>query len=201
MQIHNINNTTSFGRIIELSNKNKNMNSAGKKRFSQITAELNKVLNNQDSQFYTKEQRIQIKTFFEEILGDYNGKNKILTRELQDKTVIISGQDAKRVLELEAISHKGKKEAKHREQTYSNAGSYIREKLENGKNGKPESSIELIYRKTSQKPKTDCVIYSSLAHSNVKRIDGFRTDIPVYAYACNALQTCSYEQKMLKIQN
>lgn len=163
MKISSINNTNSFGRAIKVNSvSNPEFPKEGRKVDSS-TFEICRVLNNQQSDIYSKDEAKQIKNFFINILGDYNGNNSILMRRTQQGDVVmLSGQEAKDIkqLEKEKAKERSKIEKDHRKpsrikqilirNTFLSVSDEINRKVEDGIAGKPESKLEFNASSLSQ---------------------------------------------------
>ena len=104
----------SFGRIIPINSITAPDCSSKKKRVDNSTYDVAKVLNSEKTSAYSRAEAASIRNFFQNVLGDYNGKNGILMKRTQrGDDVLISGKDALTIKEIE----KGK--TKNTEKTQS----------------------------------------------------------------------------------
>lgn len=165
-----------FGRIIPVKSISNPNGEYQRQRVDNTTFEVVKVLNSEKSSKYSKEESGKIRSFFQNVLGDYNGKNGIIMKRTEDgDLVLLSGKDAK-----EAAKNKTDISAK------------IEEKLENGKKQKPDTEIVLSSskltedmlteeQKTGQKPiktRIDQFEYLNTARYFTARVDGYvRKDV------------------------
>lgn len=87
----------SFGRILPITSDTiQNANS--KRRVDNSTYEIAKVLNSEKSTVYSRKESQNIRDFFKEVLGDYDGQNGILMKKSQTGDVfLISGKDAEKL--------------------------------------------------------------------------------------------------------
>lgn len=166
LKINNINTNTAFGRVIKFNAPKERVEfSEDDRRFGSLR-DLQKVLNSEKTDIYTKNEADRIKGFFKNILGDYNGQNGIIIAKAHGDTVIISGEDAKTVKALEKKydtaynsstsnnrvgrnSCKNKKKEARAEDIKKaciEIASEITKRNENGENCKPETEINLSYK-------------------------------------------------------
>ena len=94
----------SFGRIIPVKSVTNPSCANTKRRVDNSTFEVAKVLNSEKSSVYSKEEATKIRSFFKEVLCDYNGKDGILIRRTEAGDLfMISGADAKKLQHKEKI--------------------------------------------------------------------------------------------------
>ena len=94
----------SFGRIIPVKSVTNPNFENKRRRVDNSTFEVAKVLNSEKSTVYSNDEATQIRHFFKEVLGDYNGKNGILIRRTESGDLfMISGADAKKLQHKEKI--------------------------------------------------------------------------------------------------
>lgn len=160
MRIGNINQSTNFGRIIKIHTSAPYLT---KKEEEQATKELVNVLNSKKSNVYSSHDAIvDIKPYFKTILGDYNGKDGILTQKYYDNDYLISGEEAKQISKIrEAVDAdlvSSKKAQKRIDEIF-------RENVEDGAEDecgivKPSSVIKIEYTKPDLK--ADIIRYASI---------------------------------------
>ena len=113
----------SFGRIIPITSISAPSKNIQRKKVDNPTYEIAKVLNSEKSTVYSRAEAKSIREFFQNILGDYNGKNGVLIKRTQaGDTVLISGKDAEHLKGKEKID------------------GYVDLKIENGQNKKKKDS-------------------------------------------------------------
>lgn len=160
MRISGINQTTNFGRIVKLHTISPNMS---KNKEEKAIADIVKVLNNEETKRYQIPMvNNDIKRFFQAVLGDYNGKNTVLTQKYYDENYLISGEEAKQISKIkEAVDAdlvSSKKAQKHIDEIF-------RENVEDGAEDecgivKPSSVIQIEFTKPDSK--ADVIRYASI---------------------------------------
>lgn len=160
MRIGNINQSTNFGRIIKIHTTAPNLSKAKEEK---AITDLVKVLNNEKSKRYQVPiVHNQIKNYFSAILGDYDGKNTVLTQKYYDEFYLVSGEEAKEIsrikkaVDMDLISSK---------KAQKKINEIFREKVENGEEDecgivKPTSVIQIEFTKPDLK--ADVIKYSSI---------------------------------------
>lgn len=134
----------SFGRIIPINSITAPDYNSKKKRVDNSTYDVAKVLNSEKTSTYSKAEATSIRSFFQSILGDYNGKNGIIMkRTSRGDDVLISGKDAQTIKELD-------KNKKNPDKAQAKIEEFIYAKLENGHGKKKESMILLGSSKLSR---------------------------------------------------
>lgn len=134
----------SFGRIIPINSITAPDYNSKKKRVDNSTYDVAKVLNSEKTSTYSKTEATSIRSFFQSILGDYNGKNGIIMkRTSRGDDVLISGKDAQTIKELD-------KNKKNPDKAQAKIEEFIYAKLENGHGKKKESMILLGSSKLSR---------------------------------------------------
>lgn len=150
----------SFGRVIPITSLSAPSKDIKTKRVDNSTYEIAKVLNSEKSTVYSKAEAKSIREFFQEILGDYNGKDGILIKRTNSgNTVLLSGEDARKMQGKEIVD------------------GYINTKIENGHTKKKkDSEIILSSSKLSYEDLTPAQKYNG-APIKVKldRIQYFNT--------------------------
>lgn len=169
MRIGNINQSTNFGRIIKIHTTAPNLT---KKEEEQATKELVNVLNSKKSNVYSSHDAIvDIKPYFKTILGDYNGKDGILTQKYYDNDYLISGEEAEQISKIkEAVDYNlisNKKAQKKIDEIF-------RTMVENGEEDecgivKPTSVIQIEFTKPDIK--ADVIRYSSIREKGNKYVE------------------------------
>ena len=164
MRISGINQTTNFGRIVKIHTSAPHLN---KNKEEKAITELVKVLNNEESKRYQVPMvHNQIKRFFQAVLGDYNGKNTVLTQKYYDENYLISGEEAKQISKIkEAVDAdliSNKKAQKKIDEIF-------RENVEDGAEDecgivKPSSVIQIEFTKPDLK--ADVLRYTSIREEN-----------------------------------
>ena len=146
MKVSTIHQANNFGRVIQMQNAEND--ELTRRNAKQLVG----VLNNSDKSMYSKSQEVEIRNFFKDVLGDYNGHDGIMTRKTQDgKNFLISGQDAKdikQIVKRQYDSYKNDKLTQHQKKAVLEANQIeleaeIDERLENGKKGKADSIIRM----------------------------------------------------------
>lgn len=165
MRINNIGINTAFGRVIRLNAPPQKVEFSADDRDFGVLHELENVLNSRGSVAYTKNQANRIREFFKNILTDYNGENGIRIEKAFGDTVIISGEDAKKVKEMEEkygisyrnISNRQKSRGKGRNEKAVKPkdarvliAREIQKRNENETLGKPKSEINLLFKTPSK---------------------------------------------------
>lgn len=166
----------SFGRIIPVKSVSNPNSEYQRSRVDNSTFEVVKVLNSEKSSKYSREESSKIRSFFQAVLGDYNGKNGILMKRTEDgDLVLLSGKDAK-----EAAKNK------------TDINKLIESKIEDGKKQKPDTQIVLSSSKLTEdgltekqktgkepiKTKLNQFQYLNTARYFTAKVDGFiRKDI------------------------
>lgn len=167
MKVSTVNNNINFTRAIRI--QNYPINSA-----EQQNKELANILNGEKSKMYSTKESRQIRAFFRQILGDYNSQNKkILFRKTNDgDAVLLSGKDAENIINLEGKKRQiwNNKElsrnvklaiAKRKSREINDA---ISRKIEDGKKGKPNTTLRFEVSTNSQKQgKITHIDYSSMS--------------------------------------
>ena len=93
----------SFGRIIPITSDTTQKKNP-KRRVDNSTYEIAKILNSEKSTIYSRNESANIRSFFRNILGDYNGQNGILMKKSSaGDTFLISGKDAEKLKETTEI--------------------------------------------------------------------------------------------------
>lgn len=173
----------SFGRIIPVKSVTNPNFENKRRRVDNSTFEVAKVLNSEKSTVYSNDEATQIRHFFKEVLGDYNGKNGILIRRTESGDLfMISGSDAEKLQKREKID------------------GYVELKAENGNQRKKKdaeiilSSSKLPFEqqttRTPIKAKLDEFRYFNAQRFFTAQVDGFiRNDVeqtlsPTYENRC-----------------
>lgn len=173
----------SFGRIIPVKSATNPSCENKRRRVDNSTFEVAKVLNGEKSSVYSNDEATQIRNFFKEVLGDYNGKNGILIRRTESGDLfMISGSDAEKLQKKEKID------------------GYIELKAENGAQRKKKDaeitlsssrvSTEQQANKNLIKAKLDEFRYFNVQRFFTAQVDGFiRNDVeqtlsPTYENKC-----------------
>jgi len=142
MRVNNIN-TLSFKRVIPVEY-------AGYKKAEKVHGvdsaliEVEDILNSFEPFYYSKEESAKIREFFRQRIEDYNGKGGVLIAKTGNRTALLTGGDAIHIKNLRA--------SKKSEQYVSGV---IAARMEDGKNGKPQSSIVLKSKARNRALKTD----------------------------------------------
>ena len=181
MRINSINNNLSFGRVVKISNVNENSKSNKQKNNTQ---EIVRVLKNQSTKMYSKEEAAKIKDFFAETLGDYNGKNEIIFRKTNDGTnVIISGNEANTVLLMELRKRKTEKRLNKQTNTTEKIketilkkhddeiNKFINRHFEDGRNQKTKSDFYLKSSSASH-GRIDLISYEQITKFYSAEVNG-----------------------------
>lgn len=178
----NRSNNINFGRAIVLKPTQGN-------NFAQYTLakggplkELQSILNGNISPVYSKLEARKITKFFEKILGDYKNKSDILIRQCYDDIVLLSGDDAKKVKNLEIL--------KNRKSNNSNIKieKEIKLREERDSKNRPASCINIGFSRLNDK-KIKNISYSTFEYSHKKPNPDAFSD---YYFTNNC--TTSYEQ-------
>lgn len=146
MRIYNSNNQINFGRVIKITSQSNPLIKGTDRKIDDSTHEIVQVLNSEKTKNYTQDEATKIRAFFKNILGDYNGKNGIIMRKaFNEDIILLSGQDAK---DIKNIEEESKKE-KYRNRKLNNhynihfyADKEIKKRVENGKYPKPLTILE-----------------------------------------------------------
>ena len=191
MKVSTIHQTNNFGRVIQMQNVENN--ELTRRNAKQLVC----VLNNSDKSKYSKAQEVEIRDFFMDVLGDYNGHDGVMTRKTQDgRNFLISGQDAKdikQIVKRQYDSYKNEKLTQHQKKAVLEANhieleSEINQRLENGKRGKADSFIRL---------------YSDLETPNIPVIINYESysdkKEPKDSNYYNSFQTVEYYNKTLDL--
>ena len=159
MRIGKINQSTNFGRIIKIHTSAPHLT---KKEEQQATEELVNVLNSKKSNVYSPyDSNVTIRPYFKTILGDYNGKNGVLTQKYYGENYLVSGEEAEQISKIkEAVDFNlvsNKKAQKHIDEIF-------RMMVENGEEDecgivKPDSLISVAFDKPTLK--ADSIRYYS----------------------------------------
>ena len=161
----------SFGRIIPVKSVTNPNYQNTRRRVDNSTYEVAKVLNSEKSSVYTKDEAAQIRSFFQEVLGDYNGKDGILIRRTEAGDLfMISGSDVEKLQKKEKID------------------GYVELKAENGTQRKKKDTeiiltssefpVEQQANKTPLKAKLDEFRYFNAQRFFTAQVDGFiRNDV------------------------
>lgn len=170
MRINNIGGNTAFGRVIKLNAPKERVEFSETDRKFGSLYELQKVLNSEKTDIYTRGEANKIREFFKNILGDYDGKRGVMITKAYGDTVILSGEDVKKVAELEkkhgiiydvssekADGTRKSRKAREKQTRAENnqkarvaIAKEIQKRNENGENNKPETGINLAF-KTNQR--------------------------------------------------
>ncbi|MBQ8887754.1 MAG: hypothetical protein IJY61_08650 [Candidatus Gastranaerophilales bacterium] len=158
-----------FGRVIPVKSVTNPSSENRRKRVDNSTFEIAKVLNSESTSTYSKEEAKSIRSFFKEVLGDYNGKDGIVIKRTEAGDLfILSGKDA------EHLKNKEKVEG------------YIEFKAENGKQKKKKdaqivlssSQLQIGTTKIPTKVKLDMFEYYKTQRYFTAKVDGFiRKDV------------------------
>ena len=154
MRVNNI----SFGRIIKVSTASSANQPNNDRKVDSSLFEMEKVLNGKNSNIYSKKQIKSIKTFFKNILGDYNGRDGILIRKIgSGDVVLISGSDTQEIKDFEKLQRSNRKKINKSEEfnhklknhllnnTFLAFDNKIQLKLEDGTNGKNDALVTFDY--------------------------------------------------------
>lgn len=124
MRINNISNNVNFGQVtLVKTSKNKKNSEA----INDAVIEVTSVLNNQKSHIYSKEESDRIREFFRGTIQDYTGYNVVLTRTVGDDTYLVTGSEAKDVMEYERAKRRERKEIRKTERDSSKRSLLIEE--------------------------------------------------------------------------
>ena len=213
MRINNIAANTAFGRVIKLNAPKEKVEFSADDRDFGVLHELENVLNSRNSRVYTKSQSEKIREFFKNILGDYNGENGIRIEKAYGDTVIISGEDAKKLKELEekhGVSYKRvsafKARGKNAEISWGacvSMGREIEKRKEDGMLGMPDSAINFSFKNIKDGKKagrTDYSRFGKISYTSMHFISSERKmdDIPKLG-THTVFRSISYEENSLKI--
>lgn len=102
MNINNINNFTSFGKVIRTQDANQ-FASYRYNDWEKTEKNIAKILNNEECDEYTSEEKDKIKKFFATFLGEDN--TPVIHRTYHSDKFFLTGQDAQDVLDLEKYSN------------------------------------------------------------------------------------------------
>ncbi len=175
MRIGKVNQQQSFKRVVQIKINTHQL----KKDDDFIRKDLINVLNNKKSTSYPIFVRSRMKSFFKDILGDYNGRRGILLKEHNNKFYLISGQEAENISSIEedvqycAVSNKKAQKL---------INEIIIENIENGEEGnsfetKPTSLIELDVNKNQKR--IENIKYSSCEQNDDGDIKGKKNEFSV----------------------
>ncbi len=218
MRINNIGANTTFGRVIKLNAPPQKVEFSADDRNFGVLYELENVLNSRGSGVYTRNESNKIREFFKNILGDYSGKNGIMIEKAFGDTVIISGDDAKKVKELEEqyglsyshISRKTKRHGKNGNKDSVKAknarvliAKEIEQRSENGLLGKPNSQIDFFFKTAKSGKKAnfvDCSKFGKFEYTSMHYIGSGRKmdDVPKLR-AHTVFRSISYEENNLNL--
>ncbi len=212
MKINSVNNTFSFGRAIKINSVSNSDSVKNPYIIDKSTKEIENVLNNKTS-YYNKNHTEQIKNFFINILGDYDGNNLVLFRKIKDGTIVLlSGKDAEDIKRYEEHCRKNCK----KENDFPKKDRMILKRLENGFDYKPESTLTFLSTKDKTENKTikkikgrkhiftklDYIVYSNLVYTYTENQDGFLLKGAKEIERPNGektLMNIAYDQKELKL--
>ncbi len=123
--------------------------------------ELQSILNGGKSAIYSKVEARKIVRFFEKILKDYKNKSGILIKQCYENIILLSGNDAKKIRQLEVL--------KNHKPDGSNIKIEKAIKLmkENGSKGKPASYINIDFSRLNDK-KIKNISYSTIEYPHTK---------------------------------
>ena len=166
--------------------------------------EISKILNGNKSQNYNEKQHEEIKNFFIDTLGDYNGKNNISLRKTTNGDVFLfSGNEAKKLREIEQIENldtKKNKAAKYTQniplKSIEKVENFIYKQSENGNNYKPQS----IFRIKSGNKGLEQIEYESYSQNYVPDKGSKYITVDNKKIYTNMLARISYEKKELNLK-
>ena len=209
LRVNNTGVNTSFGRIIRLNPPEGYGDFSINNRVFGNLYELENVLNSRNSSVYTKNEANKIRDFFKKILGDYNGKNGIMIKKAFGDTVVISGEDVKKVRELELqnnISYSNldsgigkKKRRKEKKKGFIEIAEKIRQANENGAFGKPDSIINKKKKKMSKTGSFDSSKFKKFEYEYMhQKTNSVKYDDEPGAKVHGALRSIVYEADTLE---
>lgn len=229
MKINSINNTTSFKRVIKIDSVTNPKYPQTRRKIDNSTFAVCKALNSEKTSTYSRKEAEDLRNFFTDILGDYNGENGIIMRRIDDgDVVLLSGEDAQRIKTLEekksneraAILSNRKlsnnKKQKYIQKNQQHIDNMIRKYLEDGTQGKPEAHLAFESSQLKKqdilpeqalgyepiKAKIDYISYSYLTRSYNSATDGYvDKSIPAIKIpTCKArFVNANYEEKTLTL--
>ncbi|MCD7879275.1 MAG: hypothetical protein LUG16_04995 [Candidatus Gastranaerophilales bacterium] len=189
MKAGNVNNQVTFGRAIKIGT---NKGTGSTPALETSANNLCHVLNSQKPLLYPKKKTAEIKDFFQQTLGDYNGEKGVIVRKNENDTLILlSGKDADEIKLLETKQKKEKKSIlmnrnlkfTEKNELLSDIENYknykLNSKVENGKNGKPDSLITLDFKLDRTKSPAS-VQLGSVSYMSLKKDSGFLKDGHAY---------------------
>lgn len=218
MRINSVNGATAFGRVVRLKAPPEKIDFSAVDREFGVLYELENVLNSKEIGSYTEDEADKIREFFKKILGDYNGENGVMIEKAFGETVIISGEDAETVKELEkkhkvsyrnsSWRHKAKGKVKSKEfakvkRACLPIAKEIEKRSESGFEDKPNSEISFSYRTYPSGKNADIKDFSKfgqIEYASMQYIDRVRkTNDSAKFGMLTVLRSISYEKDELKL--
>ena len=212
MRVQPIISKINFGRVIEVKSVTNPELSKDRMKLDNSTYKISDILNSKKVTGYSKEEQNSIRSFFKDVLEDYNGYNGILIRRFgKNRIALISGGDFNYFNKMEKhykndirylYNNDEAKTKKRKAEFYKKFDNAIMSRLENGKHKKDESIIQFDSKQSSGKVKIDKFKYTLFNQVYQYGEDGHTDDKGIITKKDkdrNAYTIVKYYEKALKL--